>query len=144
MQNIQYPKKIIFTVTTSALCFYFIFYLCNTMAYLNYTAQDFASSLENRRPLCSFQVEFSSSIKWRIMWSLYHRYSRNVDLGTIIFHEFCFIFSVFFFLDFKKWKLNMINGCSAEDALPTTEYVLIRSSLQTPRNFLRTSQELMD
>ena len=76
------------------------------MAYLNYTAQDFASSLENRRPLCSFQVEFSSSIKWRIMWSLYHRYLRNVDLGTIIFHEFCFIFSVFFFSRFQEVKVE--------------------------------------
>ena len=26
------------------------------------------------------------------MWSLYHRYLRNVDVGTIIFHEFCLFF----------------------------------------------------
>ena len=56
------------------------------------------------------------------MWLLYHRYLRNVDLGTIIFHEFCFIFSVFF-LNFKKWKLNMITGCSVEDACFTNHRV---------------------
>ena len=93
-----------------------------TMAYLNYTAQDFASNLENRRPLV-FKSNFihESWIKLRIMWSLYHRYLRNLDVRTIIFHKFCLFFLCFFFLNFKKWKLNMINRYSFEDALPNTE-----------------------